>query len=105
MAVEGGKDMTTRVESLVAAARPVPVTWRTLAADFGQLLGRALALAVAVGLLLTAATVALPAPLVAQAPVEQPQALVEPARATSGCFLMRRGHDQAWTAAPALETQ
>ena len=97
--------MTTRVEALEAAARPVPVTWRTLVADFGQLLGRALALAVAIGLLLTAATVALPAPLEAQVPGGQAQASVEPARATSGCFLMRRGHDQAWAAAPVLETQ
>ncbi len=91
--------MTTRADVLEHPARPVPVTWKTVTADFGRLLGLAFALAVAVGLLLTAATVALPAPL--------PQAAspAEPSKATSGCFLMRRGHDQPWTAAPMLDTE
>lgn len=96
--------MTTRVELLDKAARPVAVTWTTVLADFGQLLGRALALAVALGLLLTAATVALPAPL-ERLPVGATAAAVEPGQATSGCFLMRRAPGEAWTAAPVVETR
>jgi len=53
--------MTTRVDALEPVPRPAPVTWQMVAADFGRLLGRAVALAIAVGLLLTAATLALPA--------------------------------------------
>ncbi len=100
--------MTTRADVLEHTRRPVPLTWRTVAADFGRLLGLAFALALAVGLLLTAATIALPAPLPsapatdAAAPLALP---LSPSRAESGSFLMRRGQDQPWTKAPLLDTE
>src|SRR5512143_3563692 len=52
----GGKDMTTRADVLEHTRRPVPITWRAVAAELGRLLGLAFALALALGLLLTAAT-------------------------------------------------
>jgi Ca-activated chloride channel family protein len=88
--------MTTRVDVLQPASAPA-VTWRTVALIFGVFLGRAFVMALAVGLLLTAAAVALPAPL------QEPAPALDPAGATSGSFLMRRGRDQPYVAAPVLE--
>jgi Ca-activated chloride channel family protein len=59
--------------------------------------GRALVLAVAVGLLLTAASVALPAPAPARGPA--------PESVTSGSFLMRRTAGEPWAEAPTLATE
>ena len=59
---------------------------RDLALDFTQLVGRAFALAVALGLLLTGATVVLPAP----ADPGSTEASLRPEEATSGCLLIRR---------------
>ena len=71
-----------------------------LARDLAYLIGRAFVLAVAVGLLLTAAGVALPAP-----PNEPPPpGSFRPEEATSGCFLMRRERADPWAAAPILST-
>jgi Ca-activated chloride channel family protein len=85
------------MRSAVAVREPGAraITWKTVALDFGELLGRALATAVLVGLLLTAAAAAFAAPL--------PQDIL-PEQAQSGSFLMRRGGDQPWALAPVLET-
>jgi Ca-activated chloride channel family protein len=72
---------------------------RDLARDFAELLARAFVLAVAVGLLLTMAAVALPAP-VGPAPETW-----SPREATSGCFLMRRDGADPWAPAPTLSTE
>ena len=70
-----------------------------LARDFAQLLGRAFALAVAVGLLLTVAAIAVPAPIEEAAP---PSSL-RPEEATSGCFLIRRESAHPWASAHGLD--
>jgi Ca-activated chloride channel family protein len=71
---------------------------RDVARDFGELLARAFALAIAVGLLLTVAATALPAP------VETPEDSYSPEEATSGCFLVRRDGADPWAPAPILST-
>ncbi|HVO10061.1 MAG TPA: hypothetical protein VMX54_04840 [Vicinamibacteria bacterium] len=62
-------------------ARAEAATWRAVAADFGRLVGLAVALSLAVGLLLTAAAVALPAPL--QPPAVDPSGTGSPRPASS----------------------
>ena len=57
--------------------------------DFGKLLGKAFVLGIAVGLVLTLAAAALPAPLQEEEPAESPRL------ATSGRFLMRRASGEA----------
>jgi hypothetical protein len=71
-----------------------------VARDFVDLVGRAFALAIALGLLLTGAAVVLPAPL--HEPVSEES--LRPEEATSGCFLMRREGTDPWVAAPTLST-
>ena len=68
--------------------------------DFGRLIGRAFVLGIAVGLLLTLAAAALPAPAAGAT-----QAAESPRLATSGRFLMRRASGEAWTMAPTLATE
>ena len=85
--------MTTRAEGIGDGRAAGPVTWRTVASDFGRLLGLAFVLSVALGLLLTMASVALPAPASG------------PDQATSGAFFMRRAKGEPWTAAPVLSTE
>jgi Ca-activated chloride channel family protein len=77
------------------------VRGRDVARDFIQLLGRAFALGVAVGLLLTGAAIALAAPVDESVPEES----LLPETATSGCFLMRRQRADLWVAAPTLATE
>ena len=67
--------------------------------DFGKLIGKAFVLGIAVGLVLTLAAAALPAPLQEEQPAESPRL------ATSGRFLMRRASGEAWTMAPNLATE
>ena len=67
--------------------------------DFGKLIGKAFVLGIAVGLVLTLAAAALPAPLQEEQPAEAPRL------ATSGRFLMRRASGEAWTMAPNLATE
>jgi Ca-activated chloride channel family protein len=67
--------------------------------DFGKLLGKAFVLGIAMGLVLTLAAAALPAPLQEEQPAESPRL------ATSGRFLMRRASGEAWTMAPNLATE
>ncbi len=74
---------------------------RDVARDFIQLVGRAFALAVALGLLLTGAAIALPAP---QDP-PSPEGSVRPEEATRGCFLVRRQRSDPWATAPTLSTE
>jgi Ca-activated chloride channel family protein len=75
-------------------------------AGFAGLLGRALVLALALGLLLTAARIALPSPLASDPAAPPPAPLVlEPDQATSGSFLMRREAADPWAAAPTLSTE
>ena len=52
--------MSARVDVRDQRSGAAPVAWVRVARDFGELLGRAFVLAVAVGLLLTLAAVALP---------------------------------------------
>jgi Ca-activated chloride channel homolog len=87
--------MTTRAD--VQGGAQSPVTWACVARDFGRLLGRAVVLAVAVGLLLTAASIALPAPA--------PAGAATPERMASGSFLMRRTTGEPWAEAPTLATE
>jgi Ca-activated chloride channel family protein len=84
--------------------------WKAVAADFGRLLGLAFVMSLAVGLLLTAAAVAVPAPLAcAEAPLACAEAPLKrcerPADAQSGSFFMRRTHDEPWASAPMLDTE
>jgi Ca-activated chloride channel family protein len=67
--------------------------------DFGRLLGRAFVLAVAVGLLLTLAAAALPAP------AQEKDAATAPGEATCGRLLVRRADGEPWAAAPNLATE
>ncbi len=99
---------------------PRGVSGKAVAADFGRLVGLAFVLSVAVGLLLTAAAVAMPAPLPAPRPASGPlpppapslpacgesplPACQRPTEAESGSFFMRRGQDEPWAKAAALET-
>jgi Ca-activated chloride channel family protein len=76
-----------------------------VAAELGRLLGLAFALALALGLLLAAATLALSAPLQEAPAAVAPAEPLSPSRAQSGSFLMRRGHDQPWVSAPLLDTE
>jgi hypothetical protein len=64
-----------------------------------QLIGKAFVLGIAVGLVLTLAAAALPAPLSEEQPAESPRL------ATSGRFLMRRASGEAWAMAPNLATE
>jgi Ca-activated chloride channel family protein len=89
--------MTTRADVAHTAGGPARVTGMQVAKDLGRLIGLAFALALAVGLLLTAAAVALPAPLQG--------AEAAPEKATSGSFLMRRAPDEGWVNAPTLATE
>jgi Ca-activated chloride channel family protein len=68
--------------------------------DFGKLLGKAFVLGIAVGLVLTLAAAALPAPLQEEQPPGE-----SPRLATSGRFLMRRASGEAWAMAPNLATE
>jgi Ca-activated chloride channel family protein len=86
-----------REETTGTASGQAPATFASVAALFGRLVGLALVLGVALGLLLTAAAVALPAPAAGQE--------MGPDRATSGRFLMRRGHEEPWVVAPTLSTE
>ena len=86
-----------REGALGAPAGSAPVTFGNVAALCGRLVGLAFVLGVAVGLLLTAAAVALPAPAAAQE--------LTPDRATSGRFLVRRARGEAWVMAPTLATE
>jgi Ca-activated chloride channel family protein len=79
------------------AAGATPVTRAWVAKEFGGLLGRAFVLAVVVGLLLTAASVALPA--------TAPAGGAAPEKVTSGRFLMRRTTGEPWAEAPTLATE
>ncbi len=88
--------MTSEREAVVVGIRG-----RDVARDFIQLLGRAFVLAVALGLLLTGAVVALAAP-VDESVLEDS---LLPETATSGCFLMRRQSADPWVAAPTLDTE
>jgi Ca-activated chloride channel family protein len=74
---------------------------RDLARDLIQLVGRAFVLAVALGLLLTGAAIALPAPLDGAATGDS----LRPGNATSGCLLIRRQRSDPWAAAPTLSTE
>jgi Ca-activated chloride channel family protein len=67
--------------------------------EFGSLLGRAFFLAAVVGLLLTAAGVAL------SAPVREGESALAPERMPSGSFLMRRAKGEPWAQAPTLATE
>jgi hypothetical protein len=96
---EGGKNMTTRADVVDIAGGPAALTGMEVAKDLGRLLGLAFVLALAVGLLLTAAAVALPAP------VQESEREAAPERATSGSFLMRRTKDEGWVNAPTLATE
>src|SRR5512139_3640210 len=78
----------TREDAVGAPQGPAPATLSSVAALFGRLVGMALLLGVAMGLLLTAAAIALPAPA--------PEQEVGPDRATSGSFLMRRSGEEPW---------
>jgi Ca-activated chloride channel family protein len=89
--------MTTRVDVGGGAAGATPVTRAWVAREFGGLLGRAFVLAVLVGLLLTAASVALPATAPARG--------AAPEKVTSGSFLMRRATGEPWAEAPTLATE
>ena len=91
--------MTTRADVLDVAGGPAALTGKEVAKDLGRLLGLAFVLALAVGLLLTAAAVALPAP------VQEGEREAAPERATSGSFLMRRTKDEGWVNAPTLATE
>ena len=88
--------MTNVLEEREEAAAP---TWRRVAAEMGRLVGLAFTLGLAVGLLLTLAAVAWPAPQEAEG--EEP---LRPRDATSGSFLMRRGKAEPWAKAPTLAT-
>jgi Ca-activated chloride channel family protein len=66
--------------------------------DLGKLLGMAVVLAMALGLVLTAAAVALPAP-------QEEAGETTPQQATSGRFLVRRAKGEPWTMAPTLQTE
>src|SRR5512135_395242 len=94
---EAGRTDMEREETASAPRGQAPVTFVDVAALFGRLVGLALLLGIALGLLLTAAAVALPAPAGGQE--------MGPDRATSGRFLMRRGHDESWVMAPTLSTE
>lgn len=79
----------------------VGIRGRDVARDFIHLLGRAFVLAIALGLLLVGAVVAL------AAPVDEvlPEGALRPEEVTSGCFLMRRQRAEPWVAAPTLATE
>jgi Ca-activated chloride channel family protein len=91
--------MSIRADVRDATGGPAPITWVRLAMDFGSLLARAFFLAAAVGLLLTAAAVALPAP------VREGEQALAPERMPSGSFLMRRAKGEPWAQAPTLATE
>ncbi len=95
--------MTKRADGIDPVKAAVAVTWQSVAAEFARLLGRALVMSLAVGLLLTAAAIALPAPLACG---EGPLLRCErPTDAASGSFYLRRSADDAWTRAPLLDTE
>lgn len=91
--------MSNRAEVTGSASDPAPITWVRLAMDFGSLLARAFFLAAAVGLLLTVAAVALPAP------VREGEQALAPETMPSGSFLMRRAKGEPWAEAPTLATE
>jgi Ca-activated chloride channel family protein len=109
--------MTTRVDGIADGRGAGIVTWRTVVSDFGRLVGVAFALSVALGLLLTMASVALPAPMAQATGVSTPgpgclgpvgecgTPVVRPDQATSGSFLVRRTKLDPWTSAPVLATE
>jgi Ca-activated chloride channel homolog len=94
--------MSTRPEAVKRGGGPEVVHWKRVGSDFARLVGLALALGLAVGLLLTAAAVALPAPLQEDWPTRADA--VTPSDATSGGFLMRHAPSEEWALAPALAT-
>ena len=91
--------MSTRQDARASVSSPPPITWVVVAKEFGSLLGRAFFLAAVVGLLLTAAAVALPAP------VREGQPALAPEKMPSGSFLMRRAKGEPWAQAPTLATE
>ena len=91
--------MSARVDVRDQGSGAAPVAWVRVARDFGELLGRAFVLAVAVGLLLTLAAVALPAP------VREASGELSPEQMPSGSFLMRRTKGEPWAQAPTLATE
>jgi Ca-activated chloride channel family protein len=74
---------------------------RDVARDFMQLVGRAFVLAVALGLLLTGAAIALPAPVDGADAGDS----LRPENVTSGCLLIRRQGNDPWAAAPTVSTE
>jgi len=82
-------------DARTSASSPAPITWVLVAKEFGSLLGRAFFLAAVVGLLLTAAAVALPAP------VREGEQALAPEKMPSGSFLMRRAKGEPWAEAPS----
>jgi Ca-activated chloride channel family protein len=87
----------TRVNAVEATQGPPPAAWVRMARDFGRLLGLAWIVGLALGLLLTAAAVALPAPAEDQE--------VSPEKARSGSFLVRRAKGESWAKVPTLATE
>jgi Ca-activated chloride channel family protein len=85
-------------------SRREPGPWRPLARDLAELLGAALLAGLAFGLLVTAAAVALPAPVAGR---EGTPGLgtASPLDATSGSLLMRRSTAEGWTQTPTLDTE
>ncbi len=79
--------------------------WREVVAGFGELLSRAFVLAIALGLVLTAAGIALPSPLVDDPAAATAPTAIRPEEATSGSFLMRRAKADPWAPAPTLSTE
>ena len=80
------------------AGRAEPITGARVVKDFSELLVRAFVLALGVGLLLTLAAVALPAPVDAEGRDLRPEGM------PSGSFLMRRERGEPWAQAPTLAT-
>jgi Ca-activated chloride channel homolog len=75
---------------------------RRAAADLGRLIGWAFVAATALGVLLTFAVAAFPAEATPAASAAEGPSVRD---ATSGCFLVRRGPGQPYSAAPALATE
>jgi Ca-activated chloride channel homolog len=95
--------MATGANVLDPTATGTPVSGRAIAADFGRLVALAFVLSLALGLLLTAAAVAVPSPLACG---EGPLLRCErPLDAQSGSFFMRRTQAEPWARAPMLEAE
>ena len=90
--------MSTRAD-VGDAGRAAPSTAARVVKDFAELVGRAFVLALALGLLLTLAGVALPAP------AAKTDAALRPERMPSGSFLMHRERGEPWAQAPTISTE